>query len=125
MIDDELKSIANSVLHSAYYLELQALVAKYRAAGAGLGSDMETGQGQVKMHNWGDNIDGSLVEHEDLDIWTDWLTHSPIFGEGHRGSCGHTTMLDAFEDERADRIGVEGRIVFERRDGGWHWVGDE
>lgn len=117
-IDDELKAEASHALAEAYWKELKALVAKYRAAAAGLGCGVEEGQRQVEMHTWGENADGTLVKHEDIVIWTDWPAPG-IFGPDYRGSCGHTELLEAFKDDRADRIGIEGRIAFVRVDGEW------
>lgn len=119
-INDELKAEADHALRNAYYEELRALVAKYREAAAGLDTGMETGQAQVEMHAWGDNVDDTLVKHDTIEIWTDWPAPG-IFGPDWRSSCGHTDMVSAFEDDRATRIGLEGKIVFERDAPGGEW----
>jgi len=119
-IDNELKACADVALRNAYFTELRALVAKYREAATGLGTDMETGQAQVEIHTWGDNADGTLVEHDQPGIWTDWLLpKGNIFGPGARASCGHRTILEALQDERAERVGLEGKVVFVKKDGEW------
>lgn len=117
-IDNELKAEASHALAEAYWKELKALVAKYRAAAAGLGCSVEDGQALVEKHTWGENADGTLVEHEDVNIWTDWPAPG-IFGPNYRASCGHIELIEAFKDDRADRIGIEGKIAFVRVDGEW------
>lgn len=124
-VDAELKACANVALRNAYFHELKALVAKYRTAAAGLGTGMEEGQDQVEMHTWGENADGTLVRHEQPDIWTDWPNPSGLFGPDHRSSCGHTTILEALQHDVATRVGVEGKIVFEKVDGEWRVVEDK
>jgi len=34
-------------------------------------------------------------------------------------------LLEAFEIEKADRIGLNGKIIFKRINGEWFFVGDE
>lgn len=121
-IDAKLKAWADWALCSAYYEELRALVAKYREAAAGLGSNMETGEAQARLYTLGGNDDGTLAEHDTILIWTDWAVGpGSIYRPDYRMSCGHTDMVSAFEDDRATRIGLEGKVVFERDAPGGEW----
>jgi hypothetical protein len=117
IIDDELRACADVALRNAYYHELQALVAKYRAAAAGLGSDMETGQAQVEIHTWGEDGHGKLVEHDLLQI----TTESP----GGVLQWPHDSMLEALQDESADRLCLNGKIVLIKVDDEWCVAPDE
>lgn len=119
-IDDELKACASAALQNAYYAELQALVAKYRAAAAGLGTGMETGQAQVEVCAWGDHAGGGLVAHDRPNVYVDWLLpKGNIIGRGARASHLHKSLLEALQDERAERVVLRHEVIFIKKDGEW------
>ncbi len=106
MIDPELKALANLSLFNAYFNELGGLAAKYVAAG------MDS-QVAAETNNCGDNY----IAGTEINIWFE----PGIFGSST--SC--QTIDEALETETAQKIFLEGRQIFERRDGKWYYTGDK
>lgn len=115
IIDDELKSLAAQVLRNALYRDLDNLVANYIEAAEGTGADAEM---FYEVHAF-----GSKKTPNDLypNINTSWPA-PVLFGPDYRGSCGHTCIIEALEHEPAQDVYVQGRKVFEKRDGEWFYV---
>ena len=115
MVDDELKELAALALRNAFYEKFSALVNAYLEASEGLIENQETLMGEMTSV-FGRNPN---IESDDQPIiWTD-QENNPW------ASCGHVALLEAFEMEKADRIGLNGKIIFKRINGEWFFVGDE
>ena len=117
MVDNELKELAALALRNAFYEKFSGLVNTYLEASEGLIENQETRISEMTSV-FGRNSD--IQSDEKPNIWTDQKA-SPLWT-----SCGHLTLLEAFEMNNADRIGLNGNIIFERiTDGEWFFVGDE
>ena len=117
MVDDELKELAALALRNEFYKKFSALVNAYLEASEGLIENQETLLGEMTSV-FGRYPD--IEADEKPNIWTDQKAN-PLWT-----SCGHLTLLEAFEMNNADRIGLNGKIIFERIAGGeWFFVGDE
>lgn len=115
MVDDELKELAALALRNAFYEKFSALVNAYLEASEGLIENQKTLMGEMtSVFGRNPNIEGD----EKPNIWTD-QENNPW------ASCGHVALLEAFEMEKADRIGLNGKIIFKRINGEWFFVGDE
>ena len=113
MVDQELKSVAALALRNAFYEEFSGLVNAYMRASEGLIdeqevmlSDMASVFGRLR------NCQGESYP----DIWS-CDSKNPTWT-----SVGHETMLEAFGRTEADRIGLQGRIVFTRENGEWYFL---
>lgn len=115
MVDDELKELAALALRNAFYEKFSALVNAYLEASEGLIENQETRLGEMtSVFGRNPNIESD----EQPNIWTD-QENNPW------ASCGHVALLEAFEMEKADRIGLNGKIIFKRINGEWFFIGDE
>lgn len=113
MIDSELNDLAVLVIKNALYRKLESVMSAHFAAAKGLDfSDAEFYEVHafpVDGAHWGDR----------LDIWTGFNSEGSLFGPV---TTGYDTILEALNDDRAQELHVEGRKVFERRDGEWFYV---
>ena len=118
-LDDELKSLSRMALKNAFYADLDDMVTRYMQAAEGLDMDLE------ELLEVG-VPDGEVERPEHfLNIYGDWAATGMLSDLGTRPSCGYQSLAEAFEDTRAERIYVQGKRVFEKRGGEWHYVGDE
>lgn len=115
MIDNELKELAALALRNAFYEKFSALVNAYLEASEGLIENQETLMDEMTSV-FGRNPN---IESDDQPtIWTE-QENNPW------ASYRYVALLEAFEMEKADRIGLNGKIIFKRINGDWFFVGDE
>jgi len=102
-IDPELAGCVQQALFNAYFRDLQELVNKYGNAGL-------DEQRMVEAHTWPDGGSSGLSPN----IW---------FEPGILGSStGCQTITEALECETAQKVHIEGKLVFERVNGEWMYV---
>lgn len=114
-MDEELKQLASLALKNAFYDDFSALVNAYIKAAEGLDDDtfeMQLGETANVFSRDDEMFDGDLHPN----IWT---------GNTSGFTTGHETLLEALEFDRAAEVHLQGRRVFERRDGEWYFVDDE
>ncbi len=113
MIDEETKYWAALALRDAFWLDFSDLVNKYLEASSGLDiakqeemlGDMTSIYGRSKRS----------VGDMTVNIWT-------RDGDGPFNTSGHETILQALEHEPATKVYLQGRQVFERREGTWEAI---
>lgn len=109
----ELKSLAMLALKNAFYEDFSALVNAYLKAEKGL--DDPTLAMQLSEVANVFSRDCEVEGDNRPNIWTQCSGSS-------LATCGHETILDALEFDRATEVYLQGRRVFERRDGEWHLI---
>lgn len=117
-LDDELREDALHALREAFSGDLQQLVNAYKAAAAGLDDDDPIGNDLVQIYTWPDDTGAGDMRPN---IYTDWLSNSVFFPSRDRNSCGHQTLHEALTEsyDCAERIVMQGQVVFVKRDGEW------
>ncbi len=108
-MDNEVKALAALALRNAFYRDFSALVNKYLEASAGLINDQE---GQLSELASVYGRDDEALDDEAVNIRT-----SRNKGVVKR----YFTMLDALMDGRAAEISLQGKQIFERRNGEWYF----
>jgi hypothetical protein len=112
VIDDELLAEAKHALKNAYYDCMNAMLARFVQAGAGTTLDVYE---LMEKYGFGD-VDPSGFDG--LFMYVDWPAPG-LFGPNHRGSCGINTVVEGLEIEHAERLYINGKLVFEIVDGEW------
>lgn len=115
MIDSELRELAALALRNAFYEAFSGLVNAYLEASEGLIEHQEALLGEMTSVFGRDTKAEADVKPN---IWTDRKADS-LFT-----SCGHDTLLEALGMNSADRIGLNGKVVFERTGNEWIFTGD-
>ena len=110
MVDNELKELAALALRNAFYEAFSGLVNAYLEASEGLIEHQESLLSEMASV-FGRNT--KVEADEGPNIWTDQKA-DPLWT-----SCGHRTLLEALEMSNANRIGLNGKVIFERIDNGW------
>jgi hypothetical protein len=110
MIDDETKALACLALRNAFYEDFSALVNIYLKFAEGV----DPGNQDVTMSVLA-NVFARDFQAES-DAFINLYTVSP------RGTFSHTTMKEALENPQAAALYLQGKKVFERRDGTWYYI---
>lgn len=112
----ELEQLALLSLKNAFYQEFSALANAYLEAAGGLGyaDTAEYLADAANMFSRDVEADGDMYPY----IWTQ-------NDGGFLDTAGHLTLYDALSFERATAVHLNGRKVFERRDGVWYFTGGE
>lgn len=114
-MDDEIKELAALALRNAFWYDFSALVNNYLAASEGVDVTRDQEQMLCDTANVYDR-DTSAEDSETRPIiWTQ-------NGEGRFSTTGHDTMLEALEFDRATEVHLQGKKIFERRNGEWYFV---
>lgn len=113
-LDPELESLARHALIDAFWTDFGGLVNAYMEAAEGL--DKETFLCQVQ-----ERTSVFIRSAEKTDVFIN------LYGElPSGGSCGYSNFTEAFEDERATTIYLQGVRVFCRDElDQWMYCGDD
>ena len=115
MVDNELKELAALALRNAFYEEFSGLVNAYLEASEGLIEHQEALLSEMASV-FGRNT--KVEADAGPNIWTDQEAN-PLWT-----SCGHLSLLEALEMSNADRIGLNGKVIFERIGNEWVFTED-
>lgn len=118
VIDGELLSLSAHALKNAYYRAHNNMLARYVQAGAGTPLDVYQ---LLESYGFGDV---EKPTHGELIMYVDWPVQSAFGPHITWRSCGVSTVLEGLQDDRAKRLWINGRQVFEVRDGEWYYVED-
>lgn len=114
-MDEELKELAALALRNAFWNDFSALVNKYLKAAKGLDiDDQEMMMGELTSI-YGRNTEAT--DDTSLNIWTQ-------NGGFASDTTGHETLVEALEYEPATEVWLQGKKVFERRNGEWYFAGN-
>jgi len=109
MIDEELEGLARLALCNAFWDEFSVLVNTYIAKGRGLDTDLlEMELGELTSVYGRDTEAG--------------IGHMDIRGLGKYYRASHSTLVGSLKDVDAQKILLEGRLIFKRVRGEWNWV---
>lgn len=113
-MDEELKQLAALALRNAFWRDFSGLVNKYLEASEGLDIDKQ----ELMM--------GDLTSVYGRDTTKPFDGFQGIYSTGPTyRDCEHDSIVGALEYAEAHAVFVQGLKVFERRDGEWHFVGDQ
>ena len=113
-MDSELNELALLALKNAFYTDFGALVNAYLKAAAGLDTrDFDAQLSETaNVFSRDDEVEGD--------------NHPIIYTTTAGGwSSGFDTLAQALAHDEALAVYLQGKKVFERRAGDWHFVGDE
>lgn len=113
-MDEELKQLAALALRNAFWKDFSGLVNKYLEASWGL----DTAQ-QEQMMGEMTSVYGRDYA-EPFDGFVNIYSTGPTYRD-----CGHDSLVEALEYSKAHEVYLQGRKVFERRQGEWCFVGDK
>ena len=113
MIDEETKYLAALALRNAFWDDFSDLVNKYLEASSGLDIAKQEELMGTMTDIYGRNP--RSVGDATIGIWTK-------NGEGMFANSDHYTLLQALEHDPATKVYLQGRKVFERVDGVWHFL---
>ncbi len=111
-IDDELRQVAALALKNAYYDAHNAMLSRFVQAGAGTPLDVYQ---LLESYGFGDTDPNGF---DGLGMYVDW---PGALYPGHRGSCTVATVMEGLEADGAERLFINGKLVFEKEDGEWMW----
>lgn len=117
MIDNELKALAVQATKNALYRRMNQLMAATKMLAEGTDYYIHE---FMEVHAFGD-----VETDEKYNLYGEWDAPSPFFGQDYRANCGYKSFIEAFEDDRAQRIYLDGVKVFERVNGEWMYVEKE
>ncbi len=115
-LDDELKECAALALRNAFWEDFSGLVNRYLKAAEGLDIEAQTRKMGEMTSIYG--RDTKAEPDHDVNIWT---SNGGIFPAAVQP--GHASIMEALMQPGAKEVHLEGRKVFEIRNGEWYFLG--
>lgn len=114
-MDEELRELAALTLLNAFWRDFSSLVNRYEKAAEGLDKDLQVMRMGELTSVYGRDTEANLGAP--VSIWTMGTLKNPDIQY-------HKTIIEALKVESATIVYLQGRLVFERNNGEWYFVGN-